>query len=208
MFQPLSPARLSRTLVAASALSLCAVAHAAVPASTSASASPFGVDATGHFEPTAPLAGAGWQLLAANAKRVKAATAAPATVIATPATDIAAASVSSTPASIAAPPAAPMPATTAALPTAPSTWVVSPVDGNFRQLVETWASRAGWSAAPWELERDVPIVGSDVFDGDFKAAVRRVLSSTEMTDYIIKPCFYSNNVVRVVKLTTKCDLSQ
>ncbi len=54
----------------------------------------------------------------------------------------------------------------------------------------------------------MPIVGSDVFDGDFKAAVRRVLSSTEMTDYIIKPCFYSNNVVRVVKLTTKCDLSQ
>ncbi|CAG9183553.1 toxin co-regulated pilus biosynthesis Q family protein [Cupriavidus pinatubonensis] len=206
MFQPLSPARLSRTLVAASALSLCAVAHAAVPASTSASASPFGVDATGHFEPTAPLAGAGWQLLAANGKRVadKAATAAPATVIARPVTDIAAAPVPSTRAPIAAPTAAPVPAVTAA----PSTWVVSPGDGNFRQLVETWASRAGWSAAPWELEKDVPIVGSDVFDGDFKAAVRRVLSSTEMTDYIIKPCFYSNNVVRVVKLTTKCDLSQ
>ncbi len=206
MFQPLFPARLSRTLVAASALFLCAVAHAAVPASTSASPSPFGVDATGHFEPSAPLAGAGWQLLAANGKRVtdKAATAAPATVIATPVTDIAVASVPSTRATIAAPTTAPTPVVTAA----PSTWVVSPGDGNFRQLVETWASRAGWSAAPWELEKDVPIVGSDVFDGDFKAAVRRVLSSTEMTDYIIKPCFYSNNVVRVVKLTTKCDLSQ
>ncbi|WP_081862221.1 TcpQ domain-containing protein [Cupriavidus sp. SK-3] len=58
------------------------------------------------------------------------------------------------------------------------------------------------------MEKDVPIVGNDSIPGDFKAAVRRILSSTEMTDYIIKPCFYSNNVVRVVKLTTKCDLTQ
>ncbi|QUN31799.1 toxin co-regulated pilus biosynthesis Q family protein (plasmid) [Cupriavidus sp. KK10] len=207
MFQPLSPARLSRTLFAASALSLCAVAHAAVPASTSASTSPFGVDAGGHFEPTAPLAGAGWQLLAANTRRAadKPASTPPSMVTAKPATELAAAPV---PATQVATVAATIPAATPALPAASNTWAVSPVDGNFRQLIEAWASRAGWSAAPWELEKDVPIVGSEVFDGNFKAAVRRVLSSTEMTDYIIKPCFYSNNVVRVVKLTTKCDLSQ
>ncbi|AEI83181.1 hypothetical protein CNE_BB2p03880 (plasmid) [Cupriavidus necator N-1] len=206
MFQSLFPARLSRTLVAASALPLCAMAQAAVPASTSASASPFGVDAAGQFEPAAPLAGAGWQLLAANAKRVADKPAAPnaAPSVAVPATDRTAIPVPATPVATVA-------ATRAAAPAAPAaliTWTVSPADANFRQLIEAWASRAGWSAAPWELEKDVPIVGSDVFDGDFKAAVRRVLSSTEMTDYIIKPCFYSNNVVRVVKLTTKCDLSQ
>ncbi|AQV99474.1 hypothetical protein BJN34_37000 (plasmid) [Cupriavidus necator] len=205
MFLSLSPARLIRTLVAAGALSLCAVAHAAMPA-VSASASPFGVEATGHFEPTAPLAGAGWQLLAANTKRAadKPAAVAAAPVSAAPATDIAAVSVPATPvitvaATSKATPAAPM---------APTSWTVSPADGNFRQLIETWAPRAGWSAAPWELEKDVPIVGNDAIDGDFKSAVRRVLSSTEMTDYIIKPCFYSNNVVRVVKQTTKCDLSK
>jgi hypothetical protein len=54
-------------------------------------------------------------------------------------------------------------------------------------------------------DQDVQIEGADAFTGDFKTAVRRVLSATEMTDYSLKPCFYSNNLVRVVKLTTKCD---
>lgn len=205
MFQSLSPARLIRTVVAAGTLSLCAVAHADMPA-VFASASPFGVDGVGHFEPTAPLVGTGWQLLAANTKRAadRPAAVAAAPVIAAPAADIAAVSVPATRITTV---AATSKATPAA-PTAPTSWTVSPVDGNFRQLIEAWAPRAGWRAAPWELEKDVPIIGSDGFEGDFKDAVRRVLSSTEMTDYIIKPCFYSNNVVRVVKQTTKCDLSK
>ncbi|MFC4524766.1 toxin co-regulated pilus biosynthesis Q family protein [Cupriavidus pinatubonensis] len=205
MFQFHSPVRLIRTLVAAGALCFCAVAHSAMPV-VSRSASPFGVDALGHFEPTTPLDGAGWQLLAANTKHVAdmpVAVSAP-PVIPAPATDISAAAVPATGVTAVAATSKATPAT----PMTPTSWTVSPVDANFRQLIEGWAPRAGWRAAPWELDKDVPIVGSDVFEGDFKSAVRRVLSSTEMTDYIIKPCFYSNNVVRVVKQTTKCDLSK
>jgi hypothetical protein len=87
-------------------------------------------------------------------------------------------------------------------------WSVSPADANYRVLIEKWAREAGWTAAQWEVDQDVPIEASDAFSGDFKTAVRRVLSATEMTDYSLKPCFYSNNYVRVVKLTTKCDPSK
>ena len=94
------------------------------------------------------------------------------------------------------------------VPGGPRDWVVSAADVNYRLLIEKWARDAGWTAAPWELDQDVEIGGTDSFNGEFKAAVRRVLSATEMTDYSLKPCFYSNNYVRVVKLTTKCDPSK
>jgi hypothetical protein len=41
--------------------------------------------------------------------------------------------------------------------------------------------------------------------GDFKSAVRRVLSATELSDVQLKPCFYSNSVVRIVRKTAKCN---
>lgn len=193
--------RLSRTVLAMSALCACVAAHAAVP-----TASPFGIESTGNFEPAAPLKGDGWQRLAGSKKgRSFAAVELPKSAV----SDIAPASVPPAPAAsqLAAAPAGVAPVVASA-PAAPAAWTVSPADGTFRQLIEAWAPRAGWTLAPWELEKDVPIVGNDSIQGDFKAAVRHVLSSTEMTDYIIKPCFYSNNMVRVVKLTTKCDLTQ
>ncbi|MCK4118399.1 TcpQ domain-containing protein [Ralstonia nicotianae] len=85
---------------------------------------------------------------------------------------------------------------------------MSPADGNYRLLVEAWAAKAGWTAAAWELDQDVPLGGSATFAGDFKSATRQALAATELTDYVVKPCFYSNKVVRVVKNTTKCDISQ
>jgi len=184
MLQQPNAAHGFRAFISAFFAVFCFGAYAAVPSST-----PFGVEPAGNFEPSKPLAGEGWQVLAGNKRPAK--------------SSVTAAMVQSMP----------EPAATAATaaPVAISslqTWTISPADGNFRQLTETWASRAGWTAAPWELEKDVPIVGGDVFSADFKAAVRRVLSSTEMTDYAIKPCFYSNNVVRVVKQTTKCDPSK
>jgi hypothetical protein len=106
----------------------------------------------------------------------------------------------------------PVVVTSVPIPTLPQSvsreWSVTAADGNYRLLIEMWARDAGWTAAPWELDQDVEIGGADSFAGDFKSAVRRVLSSTEMTDYSLKPCFYSNNYVRVVKLTTKCDPSK
>ncbi|KAI3602981.1 putative lipoprotein (plasmid) [Cupriavidus necator H850] len=188
MLQQTNAAHGFRPFIAAVFAVFCFGAYAAVPPST-----PFVVEPVGNFEPSKPLAGAGWQVLAANRRPAKSSS--DNTVPGVTATTVQ---------------SVPEPAATAApvATNSPQTWTVSPADGNFRQLIETWTSRAGWTAAPWELEKDVPIVGGDVFSADFKAAVRRVLSSTEMTDYAIKPCFYSNNVVRVVKQTTKCDPSK
>ncbi|MBB1631157.1 toxin co-regulated pilus biosynthesis Q family protein [Cupriavidus sp. UME77] len=196
--------RLSRTVLAASALCVCVGAHAAVP-----SATPFGIEPTGNFEPAAPLKGDGWQRLAANTKAKSPKAAGPAVPAAS---DIAPASVPpvlATSQVVAAPAgSAIVAASNAAAPAALAAWTVSATDGNYRQLIEAWATRAGWTAAPWELDKDLPIVGNDSFQGDFKSAVRHVLEATELTDYKVKPCFHSNNMVRVVKLTTKCDLTQ
>lgn len=205
MYQPRTLPRMCRALLCGgAAIAVCA--HAAVPG-----ASPFGAEASGSFEPTKPLTGGGWQLLSDSrgiAQPKSSATVAAASS-ASPATPLSTAL-----------PAAPPLATTAVVPVVASSpavsptvpgsreWVVSSADGNYRLLIEKWARDAGWTPAPWELDQDVEIVGNDAFTGDFKAAVRRVLSATEMTDYSLKPCFYSNNYVRVVKLTTKCDPSK
>ncbi|WP_011239905.1 toxin co-regulated pilus biosynthesis Q family protein [Cupriavidus metallidurans] len=181
-----------RVLLAGAAV-LAAYAHAAVPAST-----PFGADPSGNFEPSKPLAGGGWQLLSdRKAPKVDATT-----VAALAPTPAGAAPVASP---VAAPPAAPVPVAAPVMANGQRDWSVSPGDGNYRLLIEKWARDAGWTMAPWEPDQDVQIEGADAFTGDFKTAVRRVLSATEMTDYSLKPCFYSNNLVRVVKLTTKCD---
>ncbi len=192
MHQSRSLSRMCRVLLAGAAV-LAAYAHAAVPAST-----PFGADPSGNFEPSKPLAGGGWQLLSdRKAPKVDATT-----VAALAPTPAAAAPVASP---VAAPPAAPVPVAAPVMANGQRDWSVSPGDGNYRLLIEKWARDAGWTMAPWEPDQDVQIEGADAFTGDFKTAVRRVLAATEMTDYSLKPCFYSNNLVRVVKLTTKCD---
>jgi hypothetical protein len=86
------------------------------------------------------------------------------------------------------------------------TWHVSPSDGDYRHLLMKWASAAGWDFS-WDVDRDLPVTAHDTFTGPFKAAVRRELRATEMTSYQVKPCFYSNHLMRVVKITTKCDPS-
>jgi len=192
MHQSRSLSRMCRVLLAGAAV-LASYAHAAVPAST-----PFGADPSGNFEPSKPLAGGGWQLLSdRKAPKVDATT-----VAALAPTPAGAAPVASP---VAAPPAAPVPVAAPVMANGQRDWSVSPGDGNYRLLIEKWARDAGWTMAPWEPDQDVQIEGADAFTGDFKTAVRRVLSATEMTDYSLKPCFYSNNLVRVVKLTTKCD---
>lgn len=202
MDQSLPIARLGRQLLAASALCVAGLSTAAVPAT----GSPFGIEASGNFEPASPLTGGGWQRLAAN-KQPKSPRALEPVMPATG--DIVPAPESPAPvgAQLAAAPTAAAPGR-ANVPAAPSTWTVSAADGNYRQLIEGWAARAGWTVAPWELEKDLEIAGNDSFQGDFKAAVRRVLEATELTDYQVKPCFHSNNMVRIVKLTTKCDPTQ
>lgn len=83
-------------------------------------------------------------------------------------------------------------------------WRVTPADQNLRMLIERWSRSIGWTSI-WDVERDIPISMSDEKVNNFKTAVRRVLSSTEFGDIQVKPCFYSNAVLRVVRKTTKCN---
>lgn len=195
MHQSRSLSRMCRVLLAGAA-AIAACAHAAVPAS-----SPFGADAAGNFEPSKPLAGGGWQLLSDRKTPRADAT----TVAALAPTSVATPTITAVAPPVSVTPAAPAPALAPVLSSGQRDWSVSPADGNYRLLIEKWARDAGWATAPWEPDQDVQIEGADAFTADFKTAVRRVLSATEMTDYSLKPCFYSNNLVRVVKLTTKCD---
>lgn len=81
---------------------------------------------------------------------------------------------------------------------------VTPNDHNLRMVIDNWAKLVGWSAI-WDVEQDIPVSGSDAKENDFKSAVRRVLASTELGDLQVKPCFYSNDIIRVVRKTTKCN---
>jgi hypothetical protein len=81
---------------------------------------------------------------------------------------------------------------------------VTPAQHDLRSVIDIWAKIVGWSAV-WDIERDIPISMVDAKENDFRTAVRRVLSATEFGDLPAKPCFYSNNVVRVVRKTTKCN---
>jgi hypothetical protein len=82
-------------------------------------------------------------------------------------------------------------------------WRVTQNDANMRELLDRWTKVVGWKTV-WDVEKDVLLDGVDEKQTDFKSAVRRVLASTEFGDMKLKPCFYSNAVVRVVRQTTKC----
>lgn len=84
------------------------------------------------------------------------------------------------------------------------TYQVSPNDQNLRMLVERWSKVVGWTAV-WDVERDILIGTAGEKVGDFRSSVRWLLASTEFGDVVVKPCFYSNSVVRVVRKTVKCN---
>lgn len=87
---------------------------------------------------------------------------------------------------------------------------VSTKDRTVREAIARWARAAGWVHEPvhWSLDRDFPVVasaGAEVFGGEFRSAVRVLLASTELTDRPAQPCFYTNNVVRVIPKAEFCN---
>lgn len=84
------------------------------------------------------------------------------------------------------------------------TYRVSRNDENLRLLVDRWAKMVGWTAI-WDVEKDILISTSGEKISDFKTTVRWLLTSTEFGDLVVKPCFYNNSVVRVVRKTVKCN---
>jgi hypothetical protein len=84
---------------------------------------------------------------------------------------------------------------------------VSLSDRNMRTALGRWARQAGWTFHPehWAADVDIPLSGVAAFGADFRHAVRTLLSSTELAERPLQPCFYSNRVLRVVPLTQACD---
>lgn len=84
---------------------------------------------------------------------------------------------------------------------------VSLSDKNMRTALGRWARQAGWTfhAEHWAADVDIPLSGVAAFGADFRHAVRTLLSSTELAERPLQPCFYSNRVLRVVPLAQACD---
>lgn len=84
------------------------------------------------------------------------------------------------------------------------TYRVTPGDENLRLLVERWSKMVGWKAI-WDVDKDILIGSQGQMAGDWKTAIRWVLNSSKFGDVAVKPCFYNNSVVRVVRETVKCN---
>jgi hypothetical protein len=84
-----------------------------------------------------------------------------------------------------------------------------PPDSTLRGVLARWAASSGWTFEPqhWAVDVDIPLAGAAQFPGDFKAAVRALLASTELSERPVQPCFYANRVLRVVAYTQACDRS-
>lgn len=80
-------------------------------------------------------------------------------------------------------------------------------DQNMRKVLVRWARAAGWTFEPehWTVDVDIPLAGAASFSADFKGSVRSLLSSTELSARPLQPCFYSNQVMRVIPLAEPCD---
>lgn len=97
----------------------------------------------------------------------------------------------------------------AAAPTAPAArpFTISRSDRTIREALVAWSKRAGWTHDPehWTVPFDLPVLSSADLGTDFKGAVRSLLASTDLTNMPLQPCFYSNNVLRVVPKAELCD---
>ena len=82
-------------------------------------------------------------------------------------------------------------------------------DLNLRKALHRWALQARWTFAPehWAVDVDIPVSGEAVFNGPFQDAVQDLLSATELAERPLRPCFYSNRVLRVVSYSQSCDRS-
>jgi hypothetical protein len=84
---------------------------------------------------------------------------------------------------------------------------VSHTDLHLRQALTRWAGLSGWRFEPehWAVDVDIPLSASAKFSDDFVSSVQALLASTELSDRPLQPCFYSNQVLRIVPVAEPCD---
>ena len=86
-------------------------------------------------------------------------------------------------------------------------FAVSHADLHLRQALTRWAGLSGWRFEPehWAVDIDIPLSASAKFSEDFVSSVQALLASTELSDRPLQPCFYSNQVLRIVPVAEPCD---
>lgn len=86
-------------------------------------------------------------------------------------------------------------------------FVVTPEDQHLRQALVRWSGISGWHFTPehWSVDVDIPLSAGASFSDDFVDSVQALLLSTELSDRPLQPCFYSNQVLRVVPYAETCD---
>lgn len=79
-------------------------------------------------------------------------------------------------------------------------------DTSLRALLQRWAHAEGWVFEPehWAIAVEVPLSGPFAYKGEFTVAVQQLLLSTQLSAYPLRPCFYSNRVLRVIPLAQSC----
>ena len=86
-------------------------------------------------------------------------------------------------------------------------FAVTPEDQNLRQALMRWSGISGWRFQPehWAVDVDIPLSAGASFSDDFISSVQALLLSTELSDRPLQPCFYTNQVLRVVPSSEPCD---
>jgi len=86
-------------------------------------------------------------------------------------------------------------------------YTVSRTDQHLRQALSRWANLSGWRFDPehWSVDVDIPVSAAATFSDDFVDSVQALLASTELSDRPLQPCFYTNQVLRVIPLAESCD---
>jgi hypothetical protein len=86
-------------------------------------------------------------------------------------------------------------------------FAVSHTDLHLRQALSRWAGLSGWRFEPehWAVDIDIPLSASAKFSEDFVSSVQSLLAATELSDRPLQPCFYSNQVLRIVPAAEPCD---
>lgn len=105
------------------------------------------------------------------------------------------------------------PTTTAATTLTPSSknaqpfYAVTSTDKNLRQALARWSGLSGWrfQAEHWAVDVDIPLTATANFSDDFVGSVRALVEATELSERPLQPCFYANQVLRVVPINEVCD---
>lgn len=86
-------------------------------------------------------------------------------------------------------------------------FAVNRADLHLRQALARWANLSGWRFDPehWSVDVDVPVSAEASFSDDFVDSVQALISSTELSDRPLQPCFYANQVLRVIPMAEACD---